>query len=282
VIVVNDTGESLPGSDWQRSERVQVIDTNRRERSVARNVGAAIADGEYLHFLDDDDWLLPGALQNLWDLSKDQPEAAWLYGGSQLVDRGGESQIQLHHNLNGNCFVQVMAGEWIPLQSSLIKSQVFFDLGGFNPLIPGIEDVDLSRRIALHGNIAETPATIGCISMGAENSLTDHERAIEYGRWARELVLDESSAFSRIRSSAKSSYWYGRVLRVYLTSVIWNINHSRPLKATSRLFYAFAGSMLAGLHVYTRDFWGSVFKRYESATFMRGFQESNPTVELQK
>jgi glycosyltransferase involved in cell wall biosynthesis len=51
VIVVNDSGQPLPDMDWQHSERVRVITTQRRERSVARNTGAAIARGKYLHFL---------------------------------------------------------------------------------------------------------------------------------------------------------------------------------------------------------------------------------------
>ena len=72
VIVVNDSGSPLPDADWQHSDHVRVLHTNRRERSVARNTGAAIAEGRYLHFLDDDDWLLPGALKTFWDLQPDQ------------------------------------------------------------------------------------------------------------------------------------------------------------------------------------------------------------------
>ena len=38
-----------------------VVNTHHSERSVARNTGAALSHGDYLHFLDDDDILLPGA-----------------------------------------------------------------------------------------------------------------------------------------------------------------------------------------------------------------------------
>src|SRR5215207_1476426 len=84
VIVVNDSGVPLSEADWQKSNQVQIINTNRRERSVARNTGAAIAKGQYLHFLDDDDWILPEAYQHLLDLSQSS-RAKWLYGITQLV-----------------------------------------------------------------------------------------------------------------------------------------------------------------------------------------------------
>src|SRR5450631_3870231 len=69
VIVVNDSGRPLPTAPWQQAAGVQVINTQQRERSVARNVGAMFAHGRYLHFLDDDDWLLPGALGALAGLA---------------------------------------------------------------------------------------------------------------------------------------------------------------------------------------------------------------------
>ena len=36
VIVVNDSGCSLPSAGWQHSEQVTVLNTNRRERCVKR------------------------------------------------------------------------------------------------------------------------------------------------------------------------------------------------------------------------------------------------------
>jgi len=70
VIVINDAGIPLPGEKWQDSKKVQIVNTNQRERSVARNTGAAIARGQYVHFLDDDDWLAPEAYLHLWELSR--------------------------------------------------------------------------------------------------------------------------------------------------------------------------------------------------------------------
>lgn len=273
IIVVNDSGEPLPEAQWQTSEKVQIIKTNRHERSVARNVGAAIAKGKYLHFLDDDDWILPGALESFWALAQ-ASGAAWLYGGSQLVDRAGQPLIQLHHKMNGNCFIQVMAGEWIPLQASLIETNTFFKAGGFIPLISGTEDVDLCRRIALIGDLAETSATVACVGMGQENSSTPHTLASGYSRWAREKILDQAGVFTRMRTSANSSDWYGRIVRIYLTSTVWNLQRGNLFTAISRVIFSLAGLALAGHHVLLASFWQAIIKQYTSRTFLAGFQEA--------
>jgi glycosyltransferase involved in cell wall biosynthesis len=278
VVVVNDSGAPLPEGNWQHSDRVQLIHTNQRERCIARNAGAAIAKGKYLHFLDDDDWLLPGALDAFWELDQNSG-AAWLLGGSQLVGRQDEPLIQLHHDLAGNCMAQVIAGEWIPLQASLIDAKTFFDVGGFNPLIPGTEDIDLVRRIALRAEVAGTPAIVAAITMGTEGSATDYPRAAQFRRWAREAVLNEPTAFRRMRLSANSSYWQGRVIRAYLTSAVWNLAHRRVFTALSRAAYSLAGLALAGRHILSGNFWRDLAQNYESETFLRGFREANRPVQ---
>lgn len=273
VIVVNDSGKPLTFAEWQRSDRVRLIDTNCRERSVARNTGAAVATGRYLHFLDDDDWLTPGALQHLWALSQNS-NAAWLYGISQLVNRQNRPLIRLRPRLNGNCFVQVMAGEWVPLQSSLIDAQTFFQVGGFHPLISGPEDIDLLRRVALVADLAETPELVACVARGGQGSTTDYAHHAQASRWRRELILDAPGVFTAMHSSARSPSWQGHMLRVYLTSMVWNLQHRRPFTMLSRFVSALAALFASGPGLISKEFWRAVAQPYRSEAFAQGFQEA--------
>lgn len=276
LVVVNDGGRPLAPQDWQQSPRVQVVNTTRRERSVARNTGSALAKGRYLHFLDDDDWLLPGAFESFWKLAQSS-RAIWLYGASQLVDRNGEPLIQLHHGMVGNCLAQVMAGEWIPLQASFIESESFFTAGGFNPLLTGPEDVDLCRRIALRGDFAETLSVVACIGMGEENSTTNYRNSPGLSRRAREEILNAPGALRRMLMSADSARWFGRIARIYLTSFVWNLQHEKPFTAGSRFVFGLVSMALAGRHLLSPAFWRSMSTGYDSQTFIRAHKALGTT-----
>lgn len=273
VFVINDSGKPLPETNWQKSNRVQVIDTNRHERSVARNTGAALSRGKYLHFLDDDDWIIPGAYQHFWELSQTS-SAKWLYGFTQLVDRQNNPIIQLRHELQGNCFLQAMAGEWIPLQSSIIERTTFMRIGGFNPLLSGPEDIDLLRRILLEEEIDKTPNIVASVGMGEEGSTTNYLRHPAASRMARESILDAQNTHLRMRTSLQNHAWRGRMLRIYLTSIMWNLQHLRFFKAFSRAISSFSTFIFAGTALFSNSFWKSVMKPYASVTFEQGFQAS--------
>lgn len=271
VVVVNDSSKPLPDQPWHTSDKVRIIDTHQRERSVARNTGATIARGQFLHFLDDDDWITDDAYRHFHELSQ-RREAAWLYGMTQLLDRKLEPTIVLKHGLNGNHLLAAMAGEWIPLQASLIQKEAFLKVGGFNPSLAGPEDIDLLRRILLSGEIAETPHLTAYVIRGEEGSTTNYYRHAGESRRAREIILDTENTFARMRETAKDSFWKARLLRIYLTSVIWNLQHRQFSRAMSRASSSIAALWAAGFSVLRWSYWSSISGPYASPTFARGIE----------
>lgn len=263
VIVVNDSGSDLPEEQWQASERVRVIQTNQRERSVARNTGAAIARGEYLHFLDDDDILLPGAMSAFWELAQRETEADWLYGSWRIVDNNGNIVNMFDPKLSGNIFALLISGEGLPLQGSLLRTRAFFNAGGFDPRLSACEDRDLFRRIALLGNIAYTTALVAQIRIGEAGSSTNWSLLSESDKLGREKALQAINAYHRVRASAKSSYWRGRSSRAYFASMVWNLKRRELFVAMSRCF---AGLALTGLNVVSKDYWRGLRTKIGSKT----------------
>jgi len=267
IIVTNDSGHPLSPADWQCSDRVTVLHTNRRERSVIRNMAAAIARGRYLHFMDDDDWLLPGALSELHTVAR-STDAKWIYGTSRLVDGHGKKITDHHIGIHGNIFAQVVAGEWLPLQSAVVDTELYFEVGGFDWRLIGAEDKDLCRKASLRTDFASTLALIACITRDRATTTTPYHHATTRSVWSRDLRLDESGAFNRMRTSAQDDYWRGRLVRAYSTCVFWNLQNRAFLRAIGRAGEASAGLLSSGLSVFTRNFWRALIHSHTRAGVM--------------
>lgn len=88
----SDDGAAIARDYAARDPRIRLLDTLGSERSgaaAARNVGLAAAGGEYVAFLDADDLLLPGKLEQELGLAGRHPEAALICGAARW-QRDGE------------------------------------------------------------------------------------------------------------------------------------------------------------------------------------------------
>ena len=284
IIVVNDSAVPLQFADWHDSPRVKIINTNKCERSLARNSGAAVARGRYLGFLDDDDWILPGALDAFWDLANRHPNAAWLYGGIQIVDEQHQVLAEINSNLSGNCFAPIMGGAWAPIQASLIRSQAFFEIGGFNPFICGTEDEDLCRRTAYYGEFANTPNVVACLFRGQTwNTSTNYLRAPEDTKYSRDLIISKPGVFQRLSASAHSGYAWARILRIYLSTVTLNLKKRRLFTVLSRLFYSLALFARSIKYLFSSDYWAGLRADHVPETLhfvMKNYDRKNRSKEL--
>ncbi|WP_052343509.1 glycosyltransferase family 2 protein [Bacillus massiliigorillae] len=72
IILVNDgsTDNSLSICEelQQNDNRIKVINQKNEGVSSARNAGIAVADGEYIGFVDPDDWIKPEMYNNMYNL----------------------------------------------------------------------------------------------------------------------------------------------------------------------------------------------------------------------
>lgn len=239
IIVVNDSGMPLPRAAWMSLPFVRVIDTNRRRLSVARNTGAAVARGQYLLFLDDDDWMMSNALCDLLTALEGQPISALAYGGVCFVDELGSTIGHVHLRRNGNCFTQLVGGAWIPSLAAMYRAEAFFRVGGYDPEYGPGEEEDLNRRLALTSDFVSTESDIANALRGhGWRTTVDYNRSVKLDRQSRERVLSMVGSFDRLIASADSDYWRGRVMRIYGASARWNMMHRNYTVATHRLVQA--------------------------------------------
>jgi GT2 family glycosyltransferase len=222
--IVNDSGEALQSAPWMTDPRITVLNTYRTERSVARNTGAALSQGNWLYFLDDDDYALPGAFAALLEVAE-KTQAAHIYGGYRIISGQTGKETVYQPVLQGDIYPMLIAGEGIPPQATWIRRDAFFTVGGFDPLAVPAEDADLVRRIGLFGPIAGTTAIVANVRVEhAATTTTNYGR--HHGIWLQgtEKVLSYPETLKRLISRTRDEpYWRGRCARVYFGSSARNL-----------------------------------------------------------
>ena len=125
--------------------------------STARNHGVASSNGEYICFLDADDWWEPAFLEHMDAFIRDYPEAG-IYGTNYYYVKNGQKRIcvealetgYIHYCKAYACHLQM------PLWTGAvcIPRGVFDEMGGFRPHLKLGEDFDLWIKIALKYKVA--------------------------------------------------------------------------------------------------------------------------------
>jgi glycosyltransferase involved in cell wall biosynthesis len=260
VVVVNDSGKPLRDEEWQQDPQVRVITTQKRNLCMARNSGAAIARGHNLLFLDDDDWLRPGALRYFWELFQEYPNCDCFYGSFELVD--DENHIIARYSLPdvGNVAAMLVSGLWMQVSSILIRADSFFAVGGFSPQFIISEDIDLFNRLAMQGDFVGRDEVVSQISRGRNwKTSVDYSDVYEFNRLSRDRILGQPGAFQRLQESASNSYWHGRILRLYIVSMLWNWRRKkRFFISLSRGIFVLRSMLSANRHLFTKEYWQAV------------------------
>ncbi len=74
IICVNDGSEdnslSVLNEYKRKDSRIRVLSQNHSHAGVARNAGLAVAKGEYIHFMDADDWIDETAYEKWYQIAK--------------------------------------------------------------------------------------------------------------------------------------------------------------------------------------------------------------------
>jgi len=157
LIVVDDCSQDGTW-DWLESlddERIRALRMQQhRERSAARNAGLRAARGEYVLFLDDDDWLLGGALTHLWGALQAQNAAIAAAGARWEVRPAGWRRVS--HPRRGrlrDIWEDVMFG-WAPqCGQTLLRKSAVLEAGAWQDRFIPAEDHGFWSRFSRLGPV---------------------------------------------------------------------------------------------------------------------------------
>ena len=260
VVVVNDTGEPLSSERWQESSRTRVVRTPepRSRPAIGRNVGVEAAAGTFLHFLDDDDWMRPGAFEAFAQVHEQHPDARWFYGIVERVTREGERIDVLPPEPEGNVLAVLISGEWMPLQGTLVRRDLFEETGGFDPATPPSEDMDLLLELGLRDDVRRVPQLVCTYSEGVEESATPRHLCSVRLFESYERLFDRPETLPRAAASAITPHLRGQVVRHYLISAKKALQRRDPRTLGQRLRDAGRLLLRAPSHALSPACWQAV------------------------
>ena len=128
-------------------------------RSRAANLALTEAKGDFLLFLDDDDWLMPGHIARLANVLIRQPQTLAAYTGISLVNAEGQPMGQAF-DLPFDAIRQ-LAGNLMPIHAVLFSANVIERGCRFDEALDCYEDWDFWLQLARLAPMVHLPGVSG-------------------------------------------------------------------------------------------------------------------------
>ncbi len=147
IVVVDDGSTDDTREICQRYPRVKYFHQTNQGLSAARNFGIKNSAGEYIIFLDADDWLLPGAVSRNVRHLLERPECVFVSGGYEVrFTRTGKIYNAVEHVASGH-YARLLQGNYVGVPATALYRRRVFDEFVFDTDIKSCQDYDLYLRI---------------------------------------------------------------------------------------------------------------------------------------
>lgn len=188
IIVLNTTGLEHSALERQSGKfSVNFINsTEKLSRSRAANRLIEFANGDYLLFLDDDDWIKENHISKLVSAIEQNDSCVLSYTETELISSTGQVISKYSFNLPAQA---IIAANFMPIHSVLFRRSTIADCR-FDESIDLYEDWDFWIQLSRLGCFAFTPKVSAYYYIGEENSsihipvVATHARALVLKKWA--------------------------------------------------------------------------------------------------
>ena len=259
IIVINDGStdnsaiiaeEYLNGVE---SISYKILSQQNAGVSAARNNGIAASKGEYVAFLDADDWWEPTFLEKMVQLIEDYPDAG-LYASNYIYYKPGKTHVAVNNVETGyfNYPKAYYESGTMPVTSIsvAIPRRVLDEIGGFPLGIKLGEDFLLWARIAMQYKVAflneplawynnDVPATLR-----ATRNLhaPEHHMLFNLGRLGDEAMRREAKGddwqmlIDKLRVNSLLEYWISKEYHHRAADELKKVDWSKQPASVKRMY----------------------------------------------
>ncbi|HEY2092854.1 MAG TPA: glycosyltransferase [Thermoanaerobaculia bacterium] len=205
IIVVDD------GSDGTEQllrdkygDRVRYFRGTGKGVAAARNLAIGHATGEWVAFLDSDDWWYPTKLEKVAAAAKAHPEIGLFYSKMDLVDEVGRYIRTPPIRTRRDVYPAVAEGNFIFNSTAVIRKECLDVAGAFDTRVSGCEDWELMIRITRSFPALLIDESLVAYELLSTGSLTRHHE-----KWV--AAQDEVAAKAIADDPTLSADWIRRI-----------------------------------------------------------------------
>jgi GT2 family glycosyltransferase len=152
LIVINDGSQDSTLEVVSRivDSRLKVFSYANAGLAATRNRGISHAIGEYISFIDADDFWTSDKLEAQFKALQANPQAAVAYSWTDWIDESGQFlRSGGHITVNGDVYAKLLLRDFIESGSNpLIRKHALAEVGGFDESLAAVEDWDMWLRLA--------------------------------------------------------------------------------------------------------------------------------------
>ncbi|MFO1381146.1 MAG: glycosyltransferase [Chitinivorax sp.] len=205
LLVVNASGSPHPALPRETNGRL-ITPGNRLSRSEAANRLLAEAKGEFLLFLDEDDWLAPEHCQRLAETLQSSPAYVLAYSGVDCVektDSPGHRSVRIYDEEYDP--IRLLLENYIPFHAAMFRRTLIESPvnARFDPALDLFEDWDFWLQCQQGGAFTHVPGVSAYYLIqpdhGVGVNIRDEQTAIKafeqiLDKWRNRFTLDQLSA----------------------------------------------------------------------------------------
>ena len=148
VIVIDDGSTDNTADVVIAAERVRYFYQENKGLAAARNAGIEKSKGQYLLFLDADDWLEPDALEKNYEALKDKSAVAFVSGNYYFLRAATNQLNPVTAAIHDNHYIRLLEGNYIGMHATVLFQRWVFNTFRYDESLASCEDYDLYLRIA--------------------------------------------------------------------------------------------------------------------------------------